>query len=304
MPRMGLGFVSMTMEVPQLGRAPSWGELRSAALLAEDVGFDTVWVADELLWESDEWDEPRGWWECAALCGALAEATNTIGIGSWVFSALHRNPGLTAKMVETLDEISGGRFTFGYGSGHAARQGEAFGFPSDKTVGRYVEALDVVVPLLRKGSVDVDGEYHSARNQENRPRGPRPGKIPLMLGGHGPRTMRLAVQHADIWSGYATDSNEPEAFVPMLKQLEEICESEGRDPATIERSIGLFMQPPGTEVDTSWGMEPVNGIADDIVRTIEQFAEIGCTRLELMVLGDPAVAIEQLAPVVERTASL
>jgi len=304
MPRMSLGFVLMTMEVSQLGRAPSWDELRYAALLAENVGFDTVWVADELLWESDEWDDPRGWWECAAICGALAEATNTIGIGSWVFSALHRNPGLTAKTVETLDEISGGRFTFGYGAGHAGRQGEAFGFPLDKTVGRYIEALDVVVPLLRKGSVDIEGAYHSAENQQHRPRGPRPGKIPLMLGGHGPRTMQLAVQHADIWSGHATNSCQPEGFVPMLKQLEDICESEGRDPATIERSIGLFMQPPGTEADTSWGMEPVNGSADDIMRTIEQFAEIGCTRLELMVLGDPAVAIEQLAPVVERTASL
>ena len=109
---MGLGFVLMNMEVPALGRAPSWDEQRHAALLAEDIGFDTVWVADELVWESEEWDDPRGWWECAAILGALAEATNTIGIGSWVFSALHRNPGLTAKTVETLDEISGGRFTF------------------------------------------------------------------------------------------------------------------------------------------------------------------------------------------------
>jgi len=304
MSRMSLGFVLTTMEVPQLGRAPSWDELRNAALLAEDVGFDTVWVADELLWESDEWDEPRGWWECATICGALAEATSTIGVGSWVFSALHRNPGLTVKTVETLDEVSGGRFTFGYGSGHAGRQGEAFGFPSDKTVGRYVEALDVLIPLLREGSVDTAGEYHSARSQDNRPRGPRPGKIPLMLGGHGPRTMRLAVQHADIWSGYATDSNEPDAFVPMLNLLEEICESEGRDPETIERSIGLFMQAPGTAIDISGGIEPVKGVADDIVRTIEGFAEIGCTRLELMVIGDPAIAIEQLAPVVERAASL
>ena len=78
-------------------------------------------------------------------------------------------------------------FVFGFGSGHAGRQGEAFGFPLDKTVGRYEEALQIVVPLLRDGEADFNGEFHSAVRQQSRPRGPSCGTIPLMLGAHGPQ---------------------------------------------------------------------------------------------------------------------
>ena len=129
-----VGFVLKTLEDPGSRQVLRWTDLKRNATLAERVGFDTVWVADELQWESEEWEEPIGWWECVAVAGAVASSTETISVGTWVLSALHRNPGLTARIAETLDEISGGRFIFGLGSGHAGRQGEAFGFPSDYTV--------------------------------------------------------------------------------------------------------------------------------------------------------------------------
>ena len=113
--------------------------------------------------ERDEWDEPIGWWECVAVTGAVAASTESINVGTWVLSALHRNPGLTARIAETLDEISGGRFIFGFGSGHAGRQGEAFGFPSDYTVSRYEEALSIIKSLRASGVTSLDGEYHMQR---------------------------------------------------------------------------------------------------------------------------------------------
>ena len=72
----------------------------------EELGFDTLWFADELLWKVPKWPGPRGFWEAATLAGALAATTKTVKLGSWVFSALHRNPALTVRMAETLDEIS------------------------------------------------------------------------------------------------------------------------------------------------------------------------------------------------------
>ncbi|TDI54788.1 MAG: LLM class flavin-dependent oxidoreductase [Acidobacteria bacterium] len=293
-----VGFVLSPFETRE-GRVPSWDELRSAALIAEQAAFDMVWIPDELVWDSDEGGEPRGWWECATMCGALAEATSTVGIGTWVLSALHRNPGVLAKMVETLDEVSGGRFVFGFGAGHAARQGEAFGFPLDKTVGRYVDALDIVVPLLRTGFVDFEGEYHSARRQVLRPRGPRSGKVPLMLGGHGPRTMRLAVQYADIWSAYTTNSSSPEGFSSRFKLLDELCESEGRDSDTLKRSIGLVVTlDPDDE-------NPGTCTVDEVVQNLDAFADMGCDRLELWVPNDPPIAsVEALATVAENAAAL
>ena len=205
------------------------------------------------------------------MAGAVAASTSTVEVGSWVFSATRRNPGLTVKVAETLDEISGGRFIFGLGSGHPADfgQGAAFGVPEDKTVTRYEEALEkIIVPALRGEIVSWEGQYHRAHELEIRPRGPRPGRIPLMLGGHGPRTMRLAAQHADIWSSAAIESARPEWFKPMLDRLEEACAEVGRDPATLERSVGVTIEATDEPTSDEW---KITGPVSTIAETLAEF---------------------------------
>jgi alkanesulfonate monooxygenase SsuD/methylene tetrahydromethanopterin reductase-like flavin-dependent oxidoreductase (luciferase family) len=302
--RLKLGAVITTMEDPTSGAAPSWQAMKEAAITAEQVGFETVWVSDELQWESGEWEGPRGWWEGVAVTSAIAEATSTVDVGTWVLSALHRNPGLTVRVAETIDEISGGRFILGYGAGHAGRQGEAFGFPPDKTVGRYEEAVSIVTDLLRKGESTFSGEYHSTMRQTSAPLGPRPGSIPLVLGGHGPRTMRLAAKHADIWSAYVTESSLAEAFAPMVERLDVICKTQSREPSTLGRSIGIFVRPPDTPADLPTLGPSLDGSEDEIVSGIEQFVAIGATQIEIMVPGDMASAFERLAGVVKKVASI
>ena len=107
----------------------------------------------------------HGWWECVAMTGAVAAATSRVKVGTWVLSALHRNPGITAKAVETLDEISGGRFVFGLGSGHAGRQAHAFGLPEDHVHGRFEEARRDHRPAAAAGPGRLRGDV---------PRGARP----------------------------------------------------------------------------------------------------------------------------------
>ena len=145
------------------GSTVRWIDIRSLALRAEELGFDTVWTADELLWRPPD-GKPQGWWDGVAMTGAVAAATSRVKVGSWVLSALHRNPGITAKAVETIDEISGGRFVFGLGSGHAGRQAHAFGLPEDHVYGRFEEALEIILPLLRQGRADFEGTFHAARD--------------------------------------------------------------------------------------------------------------------------------------------
>ena len=298
---MEIGFVLIPTEDPDSGVAPSWEQMRTWATLAEDAAFDTVWVPDELLWHTSEDAAPLGVWECLSLTGAVAASTTTIGVGTWVVSALHRNPGIAAKAAATLDEVSGGRFIFGFGSGHAGRQQAAFGFPDDVIVSRYEEALTIVTGLLRDGAADLDGEYHRAANQVFRPPGPRPGGIPLMLGGHGPRTMGLAIDHADIWSGYAVTSSRPEAFVEMLQQLDRICEERDRDPSSLERSLGVLVGAPGIEAEGPMAEHDlIAGTAEHIAETLLRFEDMGCTRLELWLLGSPDRAIPAMEPVIER----
>ncbi|MFZ0013036.1 MAG: LLM class flavin-dependent oxidoreductase [Acidimicrobiia bacterium] len=284
---------------PILGITPRWTDIKRQARSAEQVGFDAVWVSDELQWESEEWEEPMGFWECAAVAGAVAASTETISVGTWVLSALHRNPGLTARTAETLHEISGGRFLFGFGSGHAGRQGEAFGYPGDYTVSRYEEALAIISSLRRNGRASFGGRFHSAKDLVMTPRPDGNPTIPLLLGGHKPRTMRLACEHADIWSAFVTSSSQPEAFGDLLQEFEGICEELGRDPESIGKSIGVVVAPPGKEpVGFFAEYEPIQGSVDQIVHTFGRFAEMGCTRLELVAAGDQDETIEGLAPVI------
>jgi alkanesulfonate monooxygenase SsuD/methylene tetrahydromethanopterin reductase-like flavin-dependent oxidoreductase (luciferase family) len=298
--RMEIGLVLPMFEAPGSGEKPSWTTIKAIALQAEAFGFDTVWIADELLWRVSSWPGPRGWWECVAMVGAVAAATSTIDIGTWVISALHRNPGLIVKSAETLDEISDGRFLLGLGAGHAGDQGATFGYPEDATVSRYEEALEIIVPALRGETVSREGQYHRARELEIRPRGPRPGRIPLMLGAHGPRTMRLAARHADIWSAFATESSLPAWFEPVLKRLEEACEDVGRDPVTLGRSIGVFVEPTDDHKAEATGFGvPISGSAAEIADAINRFGELAVTRVELILWPGNEQSVAAVEPVLQ-----
>lgn len=298
---LGLGLVLPTLEAPESGEKPTWTTIKNMARAAEDTGFDTVWIADELLWRIPDWPGPRGWWECVSMTGAVAASTSTIGVGTWVLSALHRNPGLTVKIAETLDEISNGRFLFGFGAGHAGDQGATFGFPEDKTVSRYEDALEIIVPALGGATTSHDGRYHRSRDLEIRPRGPRAGRIPLLLGAHGPRTMRLAARHADIWSAFATESSLPEWFEPMVARFEEACADAGRDPETVDRSIGVFVEPTAEHTAEAAGLgTPITGSAGQIAETVARFHAIGATRVELILWPNTLESLDAVRPAIER----
>jgi alkanesulfonate monooxygenase SsuD/methylene tetrahydromethanopterin reductase-like flavin-dependent oxidoreductase (luciferase family) len=297
--RLELGLVLPMLEEIESGEKPTWVTIKTVAQRAEAIGFDTVWVVDELLWKPPSWPGPRGFWEAASIAGAVAASTTTIGVGTCVLSAVHRNPGLTVKIAETLDEISGGRFLFGLGAGHGGPPVGRFGYPEDYTISRYEDALEIIVPALRGEVVTREGRYHRASDLEIRPRGPRPGRIPLMLAGHGPRTMRLAARHADIWSGFVTESSLPEAFVPLLDRLVETCADVGRDPDTLGRSIAVAVEPAGTGYSESVGFgRAISGSPEEITATLARFTEIGATRVEVMLMPDTGAALDALEPAI------
>ena len=202
---MGSFEIGVCLPVLQYGPdrvTPRWSEISRVAINAEQMGMDTLWIPDELLWRSNT-PSPIGFWDGVSMAGAAAAITSRIKIGSWVLSALHRNPGIIAKTAETLDEISGGRFVFGLGAGHAGTQAHSFGLPEDMVSARFEEALQVIVPLMRGGKANFEGKYHSARDLVQQPVGPRPGKIPLLIGGQKAKGIRYAALNADIWSTYA-----------------------------------------------------------------------------------------------------
>jgi alkanesulfonate monooxygenase SsuD/methylene tetrahydromethanopterin reductase-like flavin-dependent oxidoreductase (luciferase family) len=280
------------------GSTTRWTEIRDLAVRAEEIGLDTVWIADELLWRPPD-GPPQGWWECVAMTGAVAAATSTIKVGTWVLSALHRNPAITAKAVETIDEISDGRFVLGLGSGHAGRQANSFGLPEDHVFGRFAEALEIIVPLLREGRADFEGTFHAARDLEHRPLGPRPGRIPMLMGAKGPKMLQLAVRHADVWSWYVEERSDLTEFRPRLETLLAACDVAGRDPAMIGRSAGIAVEPTSvTGADDVLGV-PVRGSPEEIADAFRAFGAAGFTQLELILWPPTMSALEAMAPVVE-----
>lgn len=291
-----LGVVLPIMQYGPERVTARWREIREMALLAEAAGFDTIWVPDELLWRYP--DRPdQGFWDGISMVGAVAAVTSTAMVGTWVMSALHRNPGIIAKTAETLDEISGGRFVFGLGAGHVwPGQARSFGLPEDHVFDRFEEALEIVVPLLRGGHADFSGTFHAARDLGQLPVGPRPNAIPILIGGNGPRGQRAAARHADIYSCYIEEIASVEEAGPRLSSLDAICAEVGRDPATIGRSVGMSVDatsPAGTKPNL------LSGSADEIAHAVRSFRAVGFTRVELMLNRATVAALEALAPVPE-----
>jgi alkanesulfonate monooxygenase SsuD/methylene tetrahydromethanopterin reductase-like flavin-dependent oxidoreductase (luciferase family) len=296
---VGLFEVGVTLPLAQFGpdRATArWTEIREIAARAEAMGVDTLWLPDELLWRSDG-AAPHGVWDGVSMAGAVAATTSTVKVGTWVLSALHRNPGIIAKTAETLDEICGGRFVFGLGAGHAwPGQAHAFGLPEDRIFARFDEALRIIVPLIRKGHADFEGQFHAARDLIQQPVGPRPGAIPLLIGGNGPKGQRHAALHANIWSCYAEERAHVDELAPRIASLDAICDEVGRDPATIGRAAGLSvrpLEPAGQREDA------ISGSAGEIADALRSFRQAGFTQVDLMVAPGTIEAYEALAPVVE-----
>jgi alkanesulfonate monooxygenase SsuD/methylene tetrahydromethanopterin reductase-like flavin-dependent oxidoreductase (luciferase family) len=243
-------MVKIGVTLPQAesdeGDTPRYRDIRTAALRAEREGFDSVWIMDHLLFER-EGQPRRGVWEGLSIMAALAEATERVELGALVLCTAFRNPALLAKMADAIDEISGGRLILGLGAGWHEPEFRAFGYPFDHLASRFEEAVAIVAPLVRAGSVDFEGAYERAPNCLNAPRGPRVLGPPILMGTQGPRLLKLAARIADAWNAcwLGRASELPEKVAPMRAACDEV----GRDPSTLELTIG--------QIVTFTGFEPM-----------------------------------------------
>jgi len=217
--------------------------MRELALATEAAGLDSIWVADHLFFQAPG-NDTRGAWESLSILGALAEATSRVELGPLVLCMPFRNPGLIAWTANTIDEISGGRFVLGLGAGWHEPEFRAFGYQFDRRVGMFDDALSIIVPLLRDGHANHDGALSSG-HAELRPPGPRRHGPPILIAGTKPRMLRLTAQWADRWSSVWWGLPNDE-FRAERDALYEACRRQGRDPATIEITIGVAIKDAAT----------------------------------------------------------
>jgi probable F420-dependent oxidoreductase len=293
-----IGLMLPHMEKPDGQR--SWADIRDMAELAEDIGFDSVWVVDHFLFKSAEDKPPKGVWECWSLLSALAACTKTVELGTMVLSMGFRNPALLAKMADTVDEISGGRLILGVGAGYHKFEFDAFGYPFDYKYSRFEEAIQIVHGLLRNGHIDFQGRFYSARDCELKPRGPRPEGPPILIGSRGHKMLRLLGRYADMWNGWWSEmGNDPQELAKVRPLIDEACEEVGRDPATVERTVGVLIADEGSIPYWEETLKPLEGEPAHIAETLKAFVAEGATHIQIHLDPTTPKTIERLAPVLE-----
>lgn len=243
-----------------------WSDVLHLAQKTEAAGLDSVWVADHMIFRLH--DQPtEGRWECWQLLAAIAAVTSKVEIGPLVTCMGFRNPALLAKIAETTDEISNGRLILGLGAGWHEPEFTTYGFPFDHRASRFEESFRILYDMIRTGASDFHGLYHTTDRAELRPRGPRNGQLPIMVGTDGPRLLQLAAQYADIWN--TTWSFSVDEVLPRLAALDRACDAAGREPATIGRSCCVFV-----DVEGAKGVYTQHGVSTPNPRTPTQVAEL------------------------------
>lgn len=292
------------VQLPEVEREVRWPELRAMARLAEDVGFDSIWLGDHLLYRFAS-GETRGPWEAWTTLAGLAEATETIALGPLVASTSFHSPAMLAKQAATVDEISGGRLILGLGAGWNETEYRAFGFPFDHRISRFEEAFTVIRTLLREGAIDFDGTYYQVRDCELLPRSARPGGPPILVGSSGERMLRITMPHADAWNAWFADTrNTPEGVGPLRERVDDACRAVGRDPAEVERTVAVLVRLPGGTGrimgETSHAATPaLEGSPQDVAEALRAYAAAGIGHVQLVVDPITLESIEALAPALE-----
>jgi alkanesulfonate monooxygenase SsuD/methylene tetrahydromethanopterin reductase-like flavin-dependent oxidoreductase (luciferase family) len=262
----------------------TWPQWRDAALAAEVAGWDSIWTWDHLLAIFGPWEQPvfEGW----SLLAATAAITTRVRLGLMVGANTFRNPGLTAKIATTVDNVSNGRAIVGIGGAWFEREHDAFGIEAwGSGFGERLDRLDEAVMLMRRlldgERVDHDGRFYQLRDALCRPR-PIQAHLPILVGGSGPtKTLRTVALRADAWNTSGT----VDEVRAKLDTLDEHCATVGRHRPSIDLTVSF----PITIRDTVEGAEAAYA---------ELLAANGAEDMAAnpVLLGPPALVAEAIAP--------
>ncbi len=212
MPRMHFGVT-----LPQIKR--TWEETRAAATAFESLGYDSLWVNDHLYGVPMPHLPILEAWSTLA---AVAAVTERVRLGTLVSPVGFRNPTLLAKMVSTLDQISGGRMILGLGAGWFQMEFEGYGYPFPSLRERLQQLEEAVVLIKRmwtETQVTFAGRHFRSESAYCEPKPVQKPHPPILIGGGGEKVLlRIAAQHADIWNNLAVDQSELAHKVDVLRQ--------------------------------------------------------------------------------------
>jgi len=225
-----------------------WTDARRKWVLAEELGFDHAWTYDHLSWRSLS-DQP--WGATVPTLTAAATATTRIGLGTFVASPNFRHPVPFAKELATVDDIAGGRFLLGVGSGgtgfDAFVLGQAELTPRERHArfAEFVERLDTLLRFESEASqgISFEGDWFEAVGARMVGVPAQPPRLPFVIAANGPKGLGLAARFGQGWVTIGTESTTGDAWWrgvgELSGRLDDACEAAGRDPATIDRYLSL-----------------------------------------------------------------
>jgi F420-dependent oxidoreductase-like protein len=231
----------------------------------EALGFESVWVFDHFH------TTPRSTlditFESFSTLAALAAETRRVRLGHVVLCAAYRNPALTAKMISTLDVISGGRMELGIGAGWKRDEWRAYGYGFPDARERLAilkDQLEVISAMLRDQRATYHGRHHSVDGAINVPQPLQKPRIPIMVGGNGPNvTWRLAARYADELN---LDGMSPVEVSEAMKTVRARCEEIDRDPDSLRISVHAW-----------W--ESLQTTGEERVDMVGEYARLGVSRV-------------------------
>jgi alkanesulfonate monooxygenase SsuD/methylene tetrahydromethanopterin reductase-like flavin-dependent oxidoreductase (luciferase family) len=251
-----------------------WSRTQELWRCAEELGFDHGWTYDHTVWR---WLSSRAWYSSVNTLTAAALATSRMRLGTLVANPILRHPVTWAKEVMTIDELSGGRMTFGVGAG---------GYDSElidpallrpgRRLQRFREFVELSDQLLRQSPESYSGDHYRCRGIVLHPACVQRPRVPMAIAAAGRAGMRLAARHGQAW----VTSGAPNSFESQrwdkaaaivreqVAALEDACRDERRDPATIGRVLLTGAS--------------IGGVTDSVASFEEAscaFAEIGITEL-------------------------
>jgi alkanesulfonate monooxygenase SsuD/methylene tetrahydromethanopterin reductase-like flavin-dependent oxidoreductase (luciferase family) len=275
------------VQLPEVERFVPWPEYLDLARRAEAAGYDSIWVGDHLVYDLPD-GSTRGPYEAWTTLAAIAAATERVEIGPLVASTGFHAPAMLAKQAATVDAISQGRLIVALGAGWNRREFDAFGFPYDRRVSRFEEALAIIAPLLREGRTTFHGQFYDVDDCVLDPRPVREGGPPIMLGSNSPRMLSIGLPVVDSWNvWWSIYDNSVEKFAQVKAEVDAVI-PEGR---TVDATAAVLVTLPGGRgrlMGETYDASVTTVTPDDLGQHIRGLAAAGATHLQLVL--DPIAA--------------
>jgi F420-dependent oxidoreductase-like protein len=239
MPLFRFGFHFASVTYPGLSTDALFGRIAEVATAAEQSGFDSLWLPDHALQNQLGGGTGAPMFEAYTLLGALAVTTRQAKLAALVSPVTFRHPSLLAKIVATLDVISGGRAVLGIGAAWDTGEHTAYGieFPGiAERQDRLEEAVQICRSMFTQEVTSFAGKHYQVVEAHNAPR-PLQTSLPIMVAGGGERrTLRTVARYGDACNVSGT----PDVIRHKLEVLAGHCADAGRDPAEITTTAALF----------------------------------------------------------------